>query len=328
MPTDFYADLGVPKSASADEIKKAYRKLAGKLHPDKNPGDKKAESKFKAVNRAYQTLSDPKKRSLYDEFGEDALREGFNSEAARAYQRAQGGFGFDGGGGARGGGFSFEDLFARAGSGGGRGVGLGDLFGDLFQSNQGPGRAAAGQGRGAGVKGSDIGSEVTVDFREALNGAELKLTLQDGGSPVTVRIPPGADDGDRLRVPGHGAPGPFGGTSGDLVLAIRVRPHPHFERKGLDLLLDLPITVGEAYRGAKVKIPTPEGDVTLTIPKRTQSGQQLRLKGKGVKRKKDQGDLYVRFQIRLPEGDSKDVEHAIDELERHMKRNLREGIAF
>jgi curved DNA-binding protein len=313
MPTDFYADLGVSKNASADELKKAYRKLASKLHPDKNPGDKRAEARFKTVNRAYQTLSDPKKRSLYDEFGEDALREGFNAEAARSYRSGPSGFGDAGG-------FHFEDMFTH---GGRRGVGgLGDLFGDLFQ---GGGRQA---GRGAGLKGSDIGSEVTVDFREALQGAELKLTLQNGGSPVTVRIPAGADDGDRVRVPGHGAPGPYGGANGDLVLAIRVRPHPYFERKGLDLSLDLPITVGEAYRGAKVRIPTPEGDVTLTVPKHAQSGQQLRLKGKGVRRKNDQGDLYVRFLIRLPDSESKDVERAIEELERHSKNELRAGIEF
>ena len=317
MPTDFYGDLGVPRSASPEDIKKAYRKLAGKLHPDKNPGDKKAEAKFKTVNRAYQTLSDPAKRQRYDEFGDDSLREGFNSEAARAYKQAQSGFG---GPGNSAGGFRFEEMFTRGGSA--RGVGLGDLFGDLFQGG------APSRGRGAGVKGSDIASEVTVDFREALQGAELSLTLQDGGAPITVRIPPGADDGDRLRVTGHGAPGPFGGANGDLVLAIRVRPHPHFERKGLDLLLDLPISVAEAYRGAKVRIPTPEGDVTLTVPQRAQSGQQLRLKGKGVHRKKEQGDLYVRFLVRLPEEDSKDVERAIDDLERHMKRDLREGIEF
>jgi curved DNA-binding protein len=320
MPTDFYADLGVTKNASADEIKKAYRKLAAKLHPDRNPGDKKTETRFKSVNRAYQTLSDPKKRALYDEFGEEALREGFNVDAARAYQRAQtSGFGGMNGGS---GGFRFEDMFARGGRGG-MGGGLGDLFGDLFQ-----GGVNRGGPRGAGMKGSDIASEVTVEFREALQGAELNLTLQNGGAPVTVRIPPGADDGDRVRVPGHGAPGPFGGANGDLVLAIRVQPHAHFERKGLDLHLDLPITVGEAYRGAKVRIPTPEGDVTLTVPKRTQSGQRLRLKGKGVRRKKDQGDLYVRFLVRLPESESKDVERAIDELERHTTEDVREGIEF
>lgn len=318
MATDFYAELGVSRAATADEIKKAYRKLAAKLHPDKNQGDKRTEARFKSVNRAYQTLSDPKKRALYDEFGEEALREGFNAEAARSYRDAQANFRRGSpGGDASGGGFRFEDMFTRPrGTAGG---GLGDLFGDLFQG----GRAGS---RGGGVKGSDIASEVTVDFHEALRGAELNLTLQDGGAPITVRIPPGADDGDRLRVAGHGAPGPFGGAPGDLVLAIRVRPHAWFERRGIDLHLDLPITVGEAYYGAKVRIPTPEGDVTLTVPKRAQSGQLLRLKGKGVRRKKEIGDLFVRFLVKLPDAESRDIERAIEELERHMKKDVREGI--
>lgn len=322
MATDFYGELGVSRSASADEIKKAYRKLAAKLHPDKNPGDKRSEARFKAVNRAYQTLSDAKKRSLYDEFGEEALREGFNADAARAYRDGQVNFGggFNRGGrGGPGGGFGFEEIFSRS-RGGGGGAGLGDIFGDLFQSARGGARG------GGGMRGSDIASEVTVDFHEALRGAELNLTLQNGGAPITVRIPPGADDGDRLRVAGQGVPGPFGGAPGDLVLAIRVRPHPWFERRGIDLHLDLPITVAEAYRGAKVRVPTPEGDVTLTVPKRTQSGQTLRLKGKGVRRKKEVGDLFVRFLVRLPDSDSRDVEQAIDELERHMKKDVREGI--
>jgi curved DNA-binding protein len=321
MATDFYGELGVSRGATADEIKKAYRKLAARLHPDKNPGDKKSETRFKAVNRAYQTLSDAKKRALYDEFGEEALHEGFNANAARTYRDAQGnfggGFGREGAGrGGAGGGFGFEEVFSRS-----RGGGLSDIFGDLFQG-------ARGGGRGAGLRGSDIASEVTVDFHEALRGAELNLTLQNGGEPITVRIPPGADEGDRLRVAGHGAPGPFGGAPGDLVLAIRVRPHPWFERRGVDLHLDLPITVAEAYRGAKVRIPTPEGDVTLTVPKRTQSGQTLRLKGKGVRRKKELGDLFVRFLVKLPDSDSRDVERAIDELERHTKKDVREGIEF
>lgn len=318
MATDFYGELGVSRDASADEIKKAYRKLAAKLHPDKNPGDKKSETRFKAVNRAYQALGDAKKRAVYDEFGEEALREGFNADAARAYRDAQGNFsGGSGRAGTRGGGggFGFEEVFSRSRGGGG----LGDMFGDLFQGTR-------GASRGGGLRGSDIASEVTVDFHEALNGAELNLTLQNGGEPITVRIPPGADDGDRLRVAGHGAPGPFGGAPGDLVLAIRVRQHPWFERRGIDLHLDLPITVAEAYRGAKVRIPTPEGDVTLTVPKRTQSGQALRLKGKGVRRKKELGDLFVRFLIKLPQSESRDVEDAIDELERHTTEDVREGI--
>lgn len=310
MASDFYKDLGVSRDASADEIKKAYRKLAAQLHPDKNPGDKKTETKFKAVNRAHQVLSDPEKRKLYDEFGEDGLREGFDPHAARAYGRAAAGARGRG----RGGEVSFDDIF-----GGGRGGGFSDIFGDIF-SRGGGGRPTS--------RGADLQSEVAVDFVSALRGAELKLRLQDGGDEVTVRVPAGAGDGDKVRVPGQGAPGFGGGPPGDLLLTIRVRPHQFFERSGLDLYLDLPITVGEAFRGAKVRVPTPDGPVTLSVPKHAQSGQVARLKGKGVKRGENTGDLFVRFQIKLPTAASPEVEKAIDTLEQAMSGDVRAGIAF
>ncbi|HEY3499347.1 MAG TPA: J domain-containing protein [Polyangiaceae bacterium] len=307
---DFYKDLGVARDASADDIKKAYRKLASQLHPDKNPGDKKSEARFKVVNRAHQVLSDPEKRKLYDEFGEDALREGFDSQAARAYRAATRGGRVRSGGGPR-----LEDLFGAAQGGGG----FGDMLNDLF--------SGGGRRRGP-MQGSDLQSEVTVDFVSAIRGAELRLRVQDGGEEVKVRIPPGAGNGDRVRVPGHGAPGGNGGPPGDLVLTIRVAAHPHFERDGLDLYLDLPISPGEAFRGAKVRVPTVDGSVTLSVPKHAQSGQVARLKGKGVKRQNQQGDLYVRFQIRLPEGDGAALEKAIQTLEDAMGGDLRAGIEF
>jgi curved DNA-binding protein len=313
---DFYKELGVSRTATQDEIKKAYRKLAAELHPDKNPGNKKAEARFKTVNRANQVLSDPDKRKLYDEFGEDALREGFDADAARAYRSATRG------GRVRhpGGGVSLEDLFGGGGGmPGGGGGGIGDMFGDLFS-----GRAR----RGGPAKGSDLASEVHVDFVSAIRGAELRLRVQDGGEEVKVRVPPGAGDGDRVRIAGHGAPGEFGGPPGDLLLTIRVDPHPHFERSGLDLYLDLPITVGEAFRGAKVRVPTPEASVTLTVPKHAQSGQVARLKGKGVKRQNQQGDLYVRFEVKLPTKEAAAVEKAVDALDAAIEGDVREGIAF
>jgi curved DNA-binding protein len=322
MAADFYKELGVSRGASDDEIKKAYRKLAAQLHPDKNPDDKKAEARFKVVNRAYQTLSDKEKRGLYDEFGEEGLREGFNAGAARAYR----------GGGSPGGyrrrsssgGVNIEDLFSTPGNPGSEPPpsGIGDLFGDLFS------RAGRGRGSQPGMKGSDIASEVSVDFISALRGAELKLRLQDGGEEITVRVPPGAGDGDKVRIAGHGAPGAYGGPPGDLLLSIRVTKHPHFERSGLDLYLDLPITVGEAYRGAKVRVPTPDGAITLTVPKHAQSGQVARLKGRGVKRKTDVGDLYIRFQIKLPVSENDELEEAITKLENAMTGDVRADVHF
>ncbi|HTA89666.1 MAG TPA: J domain-containing protein [Polyangiaceae bacterium] len=317
MAADFYKELGVSREASDAEIKKAYRKLAGQLHPDKNPGDKKSETRFKVVNRAYQTLSDKEKRALYDEFGEEGLREGFNSEAARAYRSGAP----SSRGRARGNGPSIEDLFSSSGMPQGSG-GIGDLFGDLFGGRGGRRTSSAG------MKGSDIASEVSVDFISALRGAELKLRLQDGGDEITVRVPPGAGDGDKVRIAGHGAPGAYGGPPGDLLLSIRVTKHPYFERSGLDLYLDLPITVGEAYRGAKVRVPTPDGPITLTVPKHAQSGQIARLKGRGVKRKAETGDLYIRFQIKLPATTSAEIDAAVTTLEAAMAGDVRADVHF
>jgi DnaJ-class molecular chaperone len=304
MARDLYTELGVPHSATADEIKRAYRKLAVQFHPDKNPGNQRAEARFKAVNRAHQVLTDPRKRRLYDEFGEDGLREGFNADAARAYARARGGH--------RG----IEDLF-----GGTSGAGFGDLLGELFR---GKGRS---RGRAA-MKGSDISNEVSVEFAAALRGAELAIQLPESQREVTVRVPPGADDGDKVRVAGQGLPGVFGGPAGDLVLTVRVQPHPYFERRGMDLYLDLPISAGEAYHGAKVGVPTPAGEVTLTVPRHAQSGQSVRLRGRGVRRKEKTGDLYVRFLIKLPEAEAPDVEQAIATLDGAESSDLRVGIRF
>lgn len=286
MAEDFYQELGVGRKASADEIRRAYRKLASQYHPDKNPGNHSAEARFKAINRAHDVLSDPKKRALYDEFGELGLREGFNPNAARAYRGGRGG-GFSGG---------LEDIL------GGNFGGFGDLFGEMFQK-----RGARG-----GAKPPDTTADVEVDFIDALRGTNVTLRSSDG-TDVRVRIPPGAGDGDRVRVAGKGQR-TRGGVGADLLLTIRVRSHPYFEREGLDLKLDVPISAAEAYQGTKVRVPTPSGDVTLKVPKHAQSGQLVRLKGKGVVKQSRTGDLYVRFMVRMPQVDDEKLEQAAQTL--------------
>lgn len=309
MPTDLYKDLGVARGATQDEIKKAYRKLAAQFHPDRNPNNKSAEERFKAVNRAHQVLGDAQKRALYDEFGEIALREGFDVEAARAYSRARSPFGANRGGA---GGFSFEDILGNGN--------IGDIFGEMF-------RGGGGRATRRTSKGMDLTSEVTVDLLSAIKGTQVLVSVH-GTDGIQVRIPPGAGDGDKVRVSGHGMPGQLGGTHGDLLLTVRVQPHPFFERDGLDLKLDLPLTPGEAFDGAKVTVPTPDGEVQLKVPKNTQSGQITRLRGKGVQRKDKVGDLYVRFLIKLPAAPSKTVTKAIAELDEALLREppLRAGI--
>jgi curved DNA-binding protein len=329
MAEDFYSVLGVRRGADTEEIKKAYRKLASTLHPDKNPGNKGAEAKFKRVNQAYQTLSDPKKRALYDEFGEQALSEGFDADRARAYKR----WSSMGGTGRRGGaspdGFiDIEEVFSRgrgAGGGGGGGGGIGDLFGDLFGRIRGGG----GRGRAGPIPVPDLESELRIDFASAVRGGEMSLRV-DGApdsAPVTVRIPPGATEGSRLRIRGQGSPSPLGGERGDLVVTIRVEPHPFFRIESAELHLELPITVGEAYRGAKVRVPTPAGFVSLTVPPRAQSGQVVRLRGKGIARPgRTPGHLYVHFQIRIPTSDDEQVRKAVEVLEEQAEPDVRRDV--
>lgn len=290
MAEDFYSVLGVPKTADAEEIKKAYRKLARDLHPDKNPGNKEKEARFKAINQAYEALHDPARKKLYDEFGEEALREGFDAEKARAYKQWQGRAGNGGGYRGYGGGVNLEDLFSGAVPGGSSG-GAEDPFADLF------GRASRRRGP---IKGRDYEQELTIDFVSAVRGTSLQLRNPSSPEPVTVRIPPGAADGSRVRIKGQGAASPNGGLAGDLILVIHVEPHALFHRDGDDLTLEVPIKVSEAIKGGKVRVPTFDGEVTLKIPPGTQSGAKLRVKGKGVARKgREPGDLYVRMMIHV-----------------------------
>lgn len=320
MARDLYNVLGVGRDADEDAIKKAFRKLAMKYHPDKNPG-KANEAKFKEINQAHEVLSDKQKRALYDEFGEESLSQNFDPERARLIRQygaqRSAGRGARGGGGG-GGGFDIGDLFGGRGGGGAGGGGGGDfsdILGDLFSRARGGGGGAAPGPR----KGQDVESAVTIDFVSAVSGATVELQRQDGGDPVTVRIPAGADEGSRVRIAGQGAPGPGGGQPGDLILVIHVQPHQYFKREGDNLQLEVPITIGEAYKGAKVRVPTPSGDVTLKVPPHTQSGHIMRLKGKGVARKgKEPGDLYVKFLVKIPTSVDAEVAKAVDVLEATM----------
>lgn len=304
VAADYYAELGLSRSADQDEIKRAYRKLAAQLHPDRNPGKPDIEARFKRVNTAFGVLSDEKKKQLYDQYGEMGLREGFDPNMG-----GFGGFGRRGGGGGGG----FEDIFN---GGGGGGAGIGDLFGDLF----------GGGGRRRTRKAPDIESPVTVEFVSAVRGAELELAMPTGRT-VKVRIPQGARDGDKLRVKGAGNGAP-GVAPGDLLLVLKVKRHPYFERDGLDLTLSLPLNAAEAYLGAKVEVPTINGKVTLKVPPFTQSGQLLRLRGKGVTRGKDTGDLYVRFMVQLPKEENEEISKAIQLIADATDDNLRDEISF
>lgn len=306
MAEDFYARLGVSKGATPQEIKKAYRRLAKELHPDRNPGDKAAEERFKAVSEAYEVLSDPEKRKLYDQFGELGLKEGFDPNVH------VGGFGRAGGrpidfeeifGGGGGGGFN---PFAGGGPFGGGGGSFSFNFEDLF----GGGRRRA---EPRAQKGADVHSEITLDFVDALRGAER--TLRFPGSPeIRVRIPAGAKEGSKIRVRGKGQPGRSGGPAGDLILTVHVRPHRHFywESEGDDLHLRLPLTPAEAVLGAKVAVPTLDGEVQLRIPPGSQTGDKLRLRGKGAPtRGGGRSDLIAHLEVKVPAKADSRVEEAL-----------------
>ena len=347
---DFYRELGVSSDATADEIKKAYRKLAKENHPDANAGNAEAEKKFKAVSEAYGVLSDTSKRKEYDE-----ARRLFGSGGP-------GGFGFPGGGG--GGGFDVGDIFGQAGQQQGGFGGLGDILGGLF----GRRGAAAGATANRPQRGADVETDVRIDFAEAVKGATLPLRLSSpatcstcggngakpGTSPrtcatcqgsglvsrsqgafafsepcrdcrgrgkiiddpcpecagegvstrtrtLTVRIPPGVADDQRIRLAGQGEPGRGGAQPGDLYVRVHVAPHTLFGRKDLDLTITVPVSFAELALGGTITVPTLEGKVSLKVPQGTASGRVLRVRGKGIaKRDGSQGDLLVTLQAAIP----------------------------
>jgi curved DNA-binding protein len=318
---DYYELLGVARGSDADAIKKAYRTLALKYHPDRNPGDKKAEETFKAINSAYDVLSDPKKRSLYDEFGEVALREGFNADQFRQYQSA----------GGAGGAVNFEDLFG--GAGGARGGGPGADYGSLFEQFFGGGAARAGAGGGrrpqrprAPAKGHDLEGEISIDLPTAVRGGDVGLNVS--GTSITVKIPAGTRDGHKLRLSGKGVPAP-GGLPGDLILTVKVLEHAAFWMLGDDLHMRVPVSFVEAWRGAKVKVPTPQGEITVRVPPNTNSGARLRLRGKGVPGDdhREPTDLIAHIEVVLPPADSK-LDEVIAALEVAYRTDPRGELKF
>ena len=279
MARDPYQVLGVPRGAGADDIRKAFRKLAKKHHPDANPGDSAAEERFKQVSAAFDILGDAEKRRKFDAGEIDADgRETFR--------------GFGGGPGQGG------------PSGGFEGADFSDIFGEMFGRRAGRGgpRGAAGPGPGAGfsAKGPDVRARLEIDLEEAILGGKKRISFQDGRT-LDVTIPAGAADGQTLRLRGHGEPGR--GGKGDALIELAIKPHPVFRREAEQLVMDLPVSVPDAVLGGRVQAPTPDGPVTLTVPKGANSGQSLRLKGKGLSDARGvRGDLIARIQVMLPEG--------------------------
>ncbi len=347
---DLYAILGLAKTASADEIRKAYRKLARQHHPDVNPGNKQAEERFKDITEAHDALSSPEKRALYDEFGMEGLQPGFDAARNREYRRwADSGQGFQfrrgGAGGTQDAPFDFG--FETTTRGGRRRAaspesdrGFADILNEMF------GGGGGGDEGPTNTAGQDVEYPIEVDFLDALRGTTTQVTIRRptpcdtckgtgrvgrracntcGGTgqvekreKLTVKIPAGVGDGARVRVKAKGGTGAAGGKPGDLFFVVKLRPHPLLQREGRDLTMEIPITVREAVRGATITVPTPSGKVQLKVAPGSQSGQRLRLRGRGAPDPKggDAGDLYVRVMVQVPrDGDAPALDDALDVVE-------------
>ena len=329
---DYYATLGVAKTATEKEIKGAYRKLARKHHPDVNPGDKSAESRFKEINEAYEVLGDPDKRRKYDELGANW----------RMYEQAQQtGSGFAGFGGQ-------GSPFGGSGEGGAWTINMGgpgggyrtmtedemrEMFGDenpfsdFFNVFFGGAGGGAEESRARGraprpQKGRDIEHEIELTLEEAYHGATRRISITQGGHArsVDVRIPPGVKDGSRVRAAGEGESGTSGAVSGDLFLRVRIRPHAIFERKGDDLYAKVAVPLTTAVLGGEAQVPTISGSVRLKVPETTQLGQVFRLKGHGmpiVGKGDTHGDLYATIDVQLPRSLTKDQRTHFEALKKH-----------
>lgn len=291
MADDLYSVLGVARGASADDIVKAYRKLAKKLHPDLNPGDKAAEEKFKQITAAYDILGDADKRGRFDRGEIDSS--GQERPQQRYYREYAGG----------------EDGARYRSTAGYEDIGgFSDLFGDLF----GRGAGARGGGQRFAMRGSDAQYRLEIDFLEAVNGAKKRITLPDGGT-LDVAIPEGVQAGQVMRLKGKGSPGVGGAEAGDALVEIQVRPHAIFTREGDDILIEVPIGFDEAVLGGKVEVPTITGKVFATVPPGSNTGKTLRLKGRGIKRKGKHGDALVKLVVMMPDRIDEDLKAFAEE---------------
>lgn len=310
MAKNLYEVLGVSKGASAAEIKSQYRKLARKYHPDLNKEDKTAAEKFKEVSCAYDILGDKDKRQKYDnnEIDAEGKPTGFGAGGFEA-----GGFNSGGGyhtystNGFNGAGFDFSSLFGE------------DIF-SQFSNGGGNGFAGAGYGNRRAQKGQDIAYSLDVDFLDAAKGVEKNIIMN--GKQLNVKIPAGTTSGQVLRLKGQGGTGINGGASGDALITVNVRSHPYFKAEGANIFIDLPISMKEAVLGAKVIVPTISGKVNLTIPAYSSSGEKLRLKGKGIKTKKETGDEIVNLVIMSPKAKNPELENVLKDTAEEQLRTF------
>lgn len=304
MEKDFYKALGVSKDASADEIKRAYRKLAKQYHPDRNPGDESAEDRFKEVGEAYQVLSNEEDRKQYD--------------AIRALSGGGPRFAAGSGGPGGAGGAGFEDIFSMFGggnggnvrfssSGGGAGGGFDDILSQMFGGAGGFGSSRRPQ------RGQDLATEVSIPLRDAVSGSTVKMTAADGRT-VTARIPAGVSEGQKIRVSGKGGAGANGGPAGDIIVTIHVEKHPVYEVRGNDVYVDVPVSFGEAALGGTVEVPTLDGkNVSVKVPAGSSTDKLLRVKHRGLpKGKVARGDMYVRLKVMVPKKMSDEARKAAE----------------
>lgn len=324
---DYYEILGVPRDAAPDAIKKAYRMLARKYHPDVNPGDKKSEAKFKEAQAAYDVLSDAEKRELYDRYGRAAF-EGMATAGPRAgaadWTHRQGGPEFN---------FDLGDFFGQGAGNPGPDVGVEPGGPGIFEELLGRMRGGRGKrpGQGAGPRaGRNLEAHLTVPFLIAVNGGELPIEIEreHHRDPLSVKIPAGVESGARLRLRGQGEPGEKGEPHGDLIVHVTVEDHPFFNREGRNLTVEVPITIAEAVLGAKIDVPTLDGLKSLPVPAGSSSGRRLRLRGQGLPAAgvKPAGDLFIILKIVVPKTIDDDSRRLIREFGEKNRQHPRDGL--